>query len=65
MDTQPLSGYERAVRGIAFWLREAEQEWVQVHGDGWNEAYLRLVPTLHHQMARKICDKLGLEALPH
>jgi hypothetical protein len=49
---------------IAFLIKQAFDEWDSIHGDGWNEPYLKLVPTVYHQAARTICEEFGLTARP-
>jgi hypothetical protein len=44
---------------VAFLIKQAFDEWDSIHGDGWNEAYLKSVPTVYHQAARAVCAELG------
>jgi hypothetical protein len=44
-----------AGKRIAFLIEKSFAEWDSIHGDGWNAAYIKLVPTVYHQAARAIC----------
>jgi hypothetical protein len=39
-------------------LQQAEGEWDKTHADGWNTAYLTLIPSLYHLQAKRIHEAM-------
>lgn len=50
---------------IAFVIKQAFDEWDSVHAGGWNEAYMKLVPTAFHQAAMAVCAHLAPAVRKH